>query len=182
MTDYVEIKRFQALESRVSAMLDRLDECERQVAWLKAGEIDGIDTPSMLRRIESLETWAAQFPPLGVISDGAGKPKSVTGPLTFTIPPGCAIPAPTAYDPAVSALCGITLRDPDGDPVGMSGADARKIVAAIRAGQVPGVYADDIHMTMLRERDAALAAARNREKGTRAEIADLKAELAAAKP
>ena len=39
-------------------------------------------------RIERLEQWAKQFPPLGVISGADGKPQSVTGPATYTIPPG----------------------------------------------------------------------------------------------
>lgn len=47
------------------------------------------------------------------------------------------------YDPAVSAICGITLRDEDGDPVGLSSQDARVIVAAIRAGKVPGLAGKD---------------------------------------
>ncbi len=75
-------------------------------------------------------------------------------------------PAQRDYDPAVSALCGITLHDPDGDQVGMSGDDARKIVAAIRAGQVPNVYHGDAIPDYTHD--------------AMREIADLKAKLALA--
>jgi hypothetical protein len=48
------------------------------------------------------------------------------------------------YDPAVSALCGVALRDPDGDDVGLCSEDAREIVAAIRAGRVHGLCAKPV--------------------------------------
>ena len=169
------------------ALLDRLDECERNVAWLKAGEIDGIDASSMLLRIEAMESiwsahgmahdsgdtqvvdrierleqWAKQFPPLGVISGADGKPQSVTGPATSTIPPGIILnqhgppvvgngagclmksanrqPAPddetvvVAMDNAYQPACSVAIHEIEAHKAGL-----RAILAAIRAGRVPGV-------------------------------------------
>ena len=122
MTAHIDIDRFLALEARLAAieshpwtpaLLDRLDECERQVAWLKAGEIDGIEGNPAQRPASPGDWHLMPSPPDGT------------------------------YDPSVSAMCGIALHDPDGDPVGMSGDDARKIVAAIRAGQIPNIYHGD---------------------------------------
>lgn len=122
---------------------------------------------ALWRHVHALEQWAAQFPPLGVISEN-GKPGLITGPLTFTVPEGCKMPAPVdagGEDAAVHPIGQIAfdLLCPDQKHVDVpqlsrSHAMAHKIslaiLAAIRAGKVPGiVHEDDMSPNELLERD-----------------------------
>lgn len=58
-----------------------------EAIWSAHSRSHDIGDTLVADRIEQLEAWAKQFPPLGVISDGDGKPQSVTGPATWTIRP-----------------------------------------------------------------------------------------------
>lgn len=90
-----------------------------------------------LDRLASIEKWASQFPPLGVISEN-GKPVSVTGPATFTVPEGCKIPAPVAAGGDALGIIDELLEDGylnDWSTV----EQAKALLKAIRAGLIPGV-------------------------------------------
>ena len=135
-------------------------------------------------RLASLEQWAAQFPPLGVITEN-GKPVSVTGPVTFAAggssnfstgmsfsghPVGT---GPTDDSAAEEALRAIEAErgnsDDDGthlEPLDLADWQVNGILAAIRRGDVPlPITSWNILISTLR-----------------AEITTLRAEIAACAP